>query len=186
MELYIFIPMTIILFLMSWSDLKSKIIPHSLTIALLILGIINACIDENFKMFNWILFGVFSIIFVITFYIFDKIGKPIGGGDIKLICISFLFLTHTSQYMTYFIMLCIFNFWSMIVGFTFKGKVFFKSVIKYGPYLSLALISTSVLYFIVNIHICIFIILLFTLIFLILEFYYHIKEVLIDVKIFEK
>lgn len=184
MTLYIFIPMLIILFLMSWFDLKSRIIPHTLTIMLLILGIINGCIDENFKLFNWVLFGVFSIIFIFTFYIFDKIGKPIGGGDIKLICISFLFLSFTSQYMTYFIMLCIFNLWSIFVGFCLKGKDVFKDTIKYGPYLSLALISTTTLYFIVDIQTCIKIIVSFITVFFFLEINYNTKEVLSDAKLF--
>ena len=184
MELYIFIPLCIILFFMSWSDLKTKTIPHSLTIGLLILGLINAFINPYFKTFNWVIFGVFSVIFILTFYLFDKIGKPIGGGDIKLICISFLFLTYISQYMTYFIALCVFNILAIIIGFSIKGKEFYNSTIKYGPYLSLSLISATALYCIVDLTTCLSLIFSFMIIFLFMEVYYHTKEVLLDVQLF--
>lgn len=184
MELYIFIPLCIILFFMSWSDLKTKTIPHSLTIGLLILGLINAFINPYFKSLNWIIFGVFSVIFILTFYLFDKLGKPIGGGDIKLICISFLFLSYVSQYMTYFMALCVFNIWAIIIGILNKGKSFYNSSIKYGPYLSLALISATTLYCVVDITICLFIVFSFMITFLFMEIYYHTKEVLLDVQLF--
>ena len=132
MTLYIFIPMLIILFLMSWFDLKSRIIPHTLTIMLLILGIINGCIDENFKLFNWVLFGVFSVIFIFTFYIFDKIGKPIGGGDIKLMFLFGITLGYDMVIVSIFL--------GAFLAFPISLYILLKrkdNMIPFGPFLSI-------------------------------------------------
>ena len=165
MTLYIYIPVIITLILMSISDLIKREIPHTLTLILLGLGITNGIINEQFVLFNWLVFIVMSVFLIFTFYLLDKMGKPIGGGDIKMICISMLFLSSVHQYFTYLVAMFGFNVLCVIISLIQKET----ANIKYGPYLSLALITPLSLFFIVDIRICILLISNLTILFLFLH-----------------
>lgn len=182
MSIFIYIPVLITLILMSISDLVKREIPHTLTLILLSLGIINGITNEQFVLFNWLVFIVISVFLVFSFYLLDKMNKPIGGGDIKMICISMLFLSTTQEYFTYLIAMLCFNFLCVIISLLQNET----SGIKYGPYLSLALITPMTLFFIVDINICISLIASLTVFFLFLQTYFHLKEVVENVELFKK
>lgn len=126
----------LILFGISIFDVETSTIPHTLTIALFILSICYCCISENFSSLLTIslFIGVF-VLQVILFFIFGE--NAIGGGDVKILSISMLFLHTYNDIMFYCVFLCLFTFIGFVVAKTNK-----ETHIKYGPYMALSLIST--------------------------------------------
>ena len=139
-SMIIYIMMIFFLFVMSFNDLYDRTVSHVLTIGLTILGVVNGII--YFKTWNWILFGIMTILYILIFYILDKIKHPIGGADIKLMIISFLFMFDIAEFMPYLIA------WSACSIIVFLYLILRKRAkegIAYIPILSLALITAKTL-----------------------------------------
>lgn len=135
-----YIMMIFFLFVMSFNDLYDRTVSHVLTIGLTLLGVVNGII--YFKAWNWILFGIMTILYVLFFYILDKLKHPIGGADIKLMIISFLFMFDIAEFMPYLIA------WSACSIIVFLYLILRKRAqvgIAYVPILSLALITAKTL-----------------------------------------
>ena len=132
----IFILTTLVLFGIAIFDLETSTIPHTLTILLLALGIIYCCINKDFKAYFTL--PLVAVIFILHFVLFIIFGEnAIGGGDVKILSISALFL-HTFNYIgNYCVYLCLYTLIAFIVA---KSKK--DTHIKFGPYMALALIST--------------------------------------------
>lgn len=136
----IYIMMIFFLFIMSFNDLYDRTVSHILTIGLAILGLCNAI--YMFDKWNWMIFGIMAGIYILLFYVLDKLHHPIGGADIKLMIISFLFLTDMSEFMPYLIS------WagvSIIVFIYLILRKRYSEGIAYIPVLSLALITAKTL-----------------------------------------
>lgn len=139
-SMIIYIMMIFFLFVMSFNDLYDRTVSHVLTIGLTLLGVVNGII--YFKALNWILFGIMTILYVLIFYILDKLKHPIGGADIKLMIISFLFMFDIAEFMPYLIA------WSACSIIVFLYLILRKRAkegIAYIPILSLALITAKTL-----------------------------------------
>lgn len=139
-SMIIYIMMIFFLFVMSFNDLYDRTVSHVLTIGLTLLGVVNGII--YFKAWNWILFGIMTILYVLIFYILDKLKHPIGGADIKLMIISFLFMFDIAEFMPYLIA-C--SACSIIVFLYLILRKRAKEGIAYVPILSLALITAKTL-----------------------------------------
>lgn len=139
-SMIIYIMMIFFLFVMSFNDLYDRTVSHVLTIGFTLLGVVNGII--YFKAWNWILFGIMTILYVLIFYILDKLKHPIGGADIKLMIISFLFMFDIAEFMPYLIA------WSACSIIVFLYLILRKRAkegIAYIPILSLALITAKTL-----------------------------------------
>lgn len=139
-SMIIYIMMIFFLFVMSFNDLYDRTVSHVLTIGLTLLGVVNGII--YFKAWNWILFGIMTIFYVLIFYILDKLKHPIGGADIKLMIISFLLMFDIAEFMPYLIA---WSACSIIVFIYLILRKRAKEGIAYVPILSLALITAKTL-----------------------------------------
>jgi len=121
------------LLVISVIDLKTREIPPSLNLFILILGIINLIINkENWKDY---IIGFFAVsLFLLCILIITK-GRGIGGGDIKLMAVAGLFLG-AKEIVLALILGCIIG--SII--HIFLMAVFKKGrELAFGPYLSLGI-----------------------------------------------
>lgn len=136
MLVFIVILLFINLLFISITDIEKAEIWHSNTIILLILGVLYGFYD---KQTNWFfLLSLFLTIFITQFIFFIIFGEnAIGGGDVKIISISILFLHNFQDIIVYSISLFILS----IIGIIYC-KLKKESHLRYGPYLSLALLFT--------------------------------------------
>lgn len=84
-----------VLLTMFFTDLETMIVPDSLQIALLLLGIGATILDPNYVWYSHLI-GAFAfalVFFLVSFVFSKKKGKDaLGGGDIKLAFVGGLFL----------------------------------------------------------------------------------------------
>lgn len=133
--IYFMIPVFIILFLISIWDIRTETIPHTLTILLLIFGIINTFVyAENCWLPLGMALGTFCF-YALLFFLTDKI----GGGDVKILAISLLFVNNLNMLLAY----CIVFASSMMIG-TLVTLFKNKRSLRLGPYMSIALAITII------------------------------------------
>ncbi len=138
--------MTLIMLAISIFDIETATIPHTLTILLLILGIVFCIFDKDTNYF--LTFLAFGCMFLFQFLLFCIYGEnAIGGGDVKILSISMLFLHNASYLMNYCLFLSAFSIFGYIVVKTKK-----ETHLRYGPYMALSLITTIM--FMSNVGIC--------------------------------
>lgn len=135
------IALFILLILIAIWDYETEEIPHTLTIATLIMGIISLIIFAD----NWVIpliLGVLTFsIYAILFFVTNKI----GGGDVKILAISFLLLHSNDMILTY----CITFVASLMVGVLITSATNKKST-RLGPYMSYGLIGTYIYHYLSN------------------------------------
>lgn len=135
MELIIIFTM-LILFAISIFDIETATIPHTLTILFLILGITYCFVDKGYNV--WLPIGIFLGIFGLQFLLFCIYGEnSIGGGDVKILSISALFLHSTEDVLNYCLLLMFFT----LIGYVIT-KVKNQTHLRYGPYMALSIIGT--------------------------------------------
>ena len=133
--IYFMIPVFIILFLMAIWDVRTETIPHTLTILLLIFGLINTFVfAKDFKLPLFTAIGTF-IIYAILFFITDKIGE----ADVKILAISMLFINDINALLIY----CIIFASAMMTGVIITLLKNKKSL-RLGPYMSLGVMLTII------------------------------------------
>ena len=133
--IYFMIPVFIILFLIAIWDIRTETIPHTLTILLLIFGIINMIIYSNdFRLPLFMALGTF-LFYAILFFVSSKI----GGGDVKILSISLLFINDINNLLIY----CVCFFIAMMIGVLVTLYKNNKSL-RLGPYMSISLIASIV------------------------------------------
>lgn len=127
---------TLIMLLIAGIDVKKGEIPNTLSIFLLICGIVGCFLNAEKN----VLFGVTAAICVffsqaILFYICGE--DAIGGGDVKILSISFLYLYSYSEMMIYLLILSVVS----IFGYVLT-KMQKKSHVRFGPYMGISLVFT--------------------------------------------
>lgn len=138
MELLLII-IILTLFAISIFDIETATIPHTLTILFLILGIVYCVIDKNYNI--WLPIGLFGGIFIFQFLLFCIYGEnAIGGGDVKILSISALFLHQLDDVANYCILLMFFT----LIGYVIT-KVKKETHLRYGPYMALSIIGALLL-----------------------------------------
>lgn len=137
MALYIILILVVLtLFGVAIFDVETATIPHTLTILFLILGICYCCMSKDFKAyFTLPIVGAIFILQVILFFVFGE--NAIGGGDVKILSISALFLHTFNDVGNYCVFLCLYTLFAYLIA---KYKK--ETHVKFGPYMSLTLIST--------------------------------------------
>lgn len=125
----------ILLTLIAIWDYQTEEIPHTLTIATLIMGIISLIFFADKWYIPLILGLIIFIGYAIMFFITDKI----GGGDVKILAISFLLLHDLDMILTYCIIFTICLMYGCLLTLA-KNK---KSL-RLGPYMSFGLIGTYI------------------------------------------
>lgn len=125
----------IVLFLMAIIDFEYEEIPHTLTIILLALGIYNIAINAE-VWYMPLIYALVSFILFFVLYIFSNI----GGGDVKVLAISMLFLNDINYLAVYCVLFSIAVFSGMIFMF-----INHKKSLRLAPYMSAGLLSTLVL-----------------------------------------
>lgn len=132
--IWLYIVSSIILLLIAVIDYETEEIPHTLTIALLVCGIISIILNrENFMLPLISSLGFFAFL-VLMFFIGN-----IGGGDVKILCITCLFL-YTLEIMLFYLIIFSIVLFFGIVKSILKGE---KSL-RLGPYMAIPLILTFV------------------------------------------
>ncbi len=136
---FIIILTIVALFLISiWDDLTATI-PHTLTIILLGLGIASCIIDNNFSFgLTGTIFGIILVSQILMFFLFGE--DAIGGGDVKILSISMLFLHTTTEILIYSLALAFVS----ALGYA-KAKVKNESHLRFGPYMALSLMIALIL-----------------------------------------
>lgn len=132
----IFILMVILMFFVAIFDIETATIPHTVTILLLALGIVSCFIDKNIDL--WLCIGTTCAVFALLFITFIALGdSAIGGGDVKIMTISMLFLHNVNNNYCYIMFLGFFSLFGVIYA-----KISKEKTVKYGPYMAISLIST--------------------------------------------
>lgn len=135
--IFFLIFLIIVLLLISISDYAKEEIPNSLNLGLGILGITYIIINFDVKTF-WVPITISIATFILFFLFFMITGEAlIGGGDMKMICISMLFLTSFKALFHWSIYLSIFLLIGVVITYI-KGQ----KAVRCGPYFSLALLFT--------------------------------------------
>lgn len=117
-------------------DIETATIPHTLTLALLVCGIVSCFADKDITIAVPLV--TFFSLFGFLFLLFCIIGEnAIGGGDVKIMSISMLFLHQLDEIIIY----CVFLFILSLIGAVI-ARINKEKSIKYGPYMSLALVGT--------------------------------------------
>lgn len=130
--LAIFLLAILLIFLISIIDHKFGIIPHTLTVAYGILGIVYCILDNNFKF--WFTLLLIIVIFIPQLLLFSlSKAESIGGGDVKILTLSMLFL-HTYKS---FVIYCTLLIAASIIGLILFSK---KGCLRYGPYITIPVI----------------------------------------------
>lgn len=123
-------------------DSKDYLIPYSSLIALLIIGIINLFVKNDFiytNIYDKIIgFIFFLILYGVLSFIQYKIKKDfLGGGDLMLFCVVELFLGSVVTFGGIFIG----SFLALIVRMFKKDN----KIIPFGPYLSIGFILSLII-----------------------------------------
>lgn len=130
--IWLYIISSIILLLIAIIDYETEEIPHTLTILLLICGIISVIVNrDNFILPLCASGGTFLLLTLMFFF------GNIGGGDVKILSISCLFI-YTLEYMVYYLML----FGFVLTFGLIKTYLQKKKSLRLGPYMAIPLILT--------------------------------------------
>lgn len=151
------------LLIISLTDIRKGLIYNFTSFILFILGILSVFFANETKEQLWFPFTMFGIAFVIQFVIFAICGEnTIGGGDIKVLSSSLLFIHNINEIFNYLIILGLFSLIGIIIT-KIKSK---NNSLRYGPYMALSLIGHMTIshfkedYFL-NVIICFVFILMF-------------------------
>lgn len=130
-----YIILFLVLLLISIKDYATSEIPNVLNIALGVLGLVYYFI--NIKT-NWwlplvLVFGSF-VFFFVFFLITGELA--IGGGDMKMVIVSMLFVNNLMSLMDYLYLFCLFIVLGVIITYA-KGE---GKYVRCGPYLGLSLL----------------------------------------------
>lgn len=136
------------LILISLQDLKNKIIPNSLTLGIIFLGVLKIIFFHlSFEM-SFIGFGVYPIIFLIIYgYGSDFFKKEIiGFGDIKLMSSLGFYLGYTGIYsiIIFYNIIFILSFGFVILDFILK-KYKKNEEIAFAPFICIGFIIYKIL-----------------------------------------
>lgn len=132
----IIVLMVLSLIVVAVFDDLTATIPHTITIVLLILGILSCIFDKTTDYALTITLSVVIFAIMLTMFFFLKEGS-IGGGDVKIITITFLFLHSFNVVMQYCIL---FLFWNVFAYF-FTKIILKEKKCRLGRYLSLSLLG---------------------------------------------
>lgn len=124
----------LILLAISTFDYSTSIIPNGLSLGLLGVGLVYYFANLNSM---WYLPLISSIgLFLLFFLLFLITGEnAIGGGDMKVICISLLMLNSFELIYEYLLYMSVFTMIGMVIA-----KIKKEKTVRVGPYLSLAII----------------------------------------------
>lgn len=130
----------IILILISVKDIKYKIIPDSLTVGIILLGVIKIFLGYGSFEKSVIGMGVYPIIFIIIYgYISDIFKRElIGFGDIKLMGAIGFYKGYSNIFDIIFVYntIFIFGFIFILIAFFIK-KIGKNTQIPFAPFISL-------------------------------------------------
>ncbi|MFN0116966.1 MAG: prepilin peptidase [Elusimicrobiota bacterium] len=139
-----FLVLSLFLVIISFIDLELKIIPDSLSLSLIVLGLFFSVINPIFSGEIWLKF-VHSIIGVLvgggTILLIGELGKLIygrdamGGGDVKL-CAALGAFLGWSGVVSAIIIASILGSLVVLIGF-FLRRIKSKQLIPFGPFLSM-------------------------------------------------
>lgn len=131
---YLLIPLFVILFLIAIFDIKTATIPHTLTIALFLMGILYCIFDKNFDA-KLTLVAFFAIL-ISQIIFFCTLGEDaIGGGDVKILSISMLFLHSALDLYYYCFTLSVVSVLAVLIS-----KVHKQTHVRFGPYMAISLL----------------------------------------------
>ncbi len=129
-----------ILVIISFIDLKYQIIPDGLVLTILILGVANGIYQTtvlNVPWYNWVVgFFAASVPLLILGLIFPE---GMGGGDIKLMAATGLFIGWKLILLSLFIGALYGGIVSIFVILVKKGSL--KTALPFGPMLSLGIVT---------------------------------------------
>lgn len=131
-----------LLIVVSFIDLKHKIIPDGLVIILLILGFSNACFQIFFNNQHWSLWIIGFFAASLPLYLMGMIYRDgMGGGDIKFMAAAGLFLGWKLILLALFIGSIYALLYALVL--LISRKAIRKTQIPFGPFLSLGIITSA-------------------------------------------
>lgn len=167
----------ILLTLIAIWDYETEEIPHTLTIATLIMGITSLIIFAE----NWLVPFILGILVFVVYAILFFTTNKIGGGDVKILAISFLLLHNNDMILTY----CITFVASLMVGLliTFSKN---KSSLRLGPYMSFGLIGTYIYHLTNDLEIVLYCACVFILIIKLIDYsFFYKRRVILNEELFK-